>query len=98
LSCPRAHRMGDCNNSGGCITEIPQSSVYINNRLAAVEGAIGTSHDGCPLAPIHCHGAWQTANGSGSVYIENIPAVREGDIDTCGHARIAGSDDVFIGG
>jgi len=89
--------MGDCNDGGGCLTSIPQSTVYVNGKLKSVDGSIGTSHLPCPLPVIHCAGNWVTANGSSTVFVEGIPVNRQGDGDTCGHARAAGSPDVFTG-
>ena len=90
------HRMGDCNTADGCITTIPQSTVYVNKRLAVVDGSIGTSHDPCPAPPIHCSGVWVTAGGSITVFIEGIPVNGTGDVDTCGHARALGSLNVNV--
>lgn len=92
----QAHRLSDCNTGGGCVTSIPQSSVFANNLLVAVNGSIGTGHPPCPIVPIHCAGAWQTANGSSNVFINGIPVNRTGDPDTCGHSRAAGSPNVFV--
>lgn len=89
------HRMGDANTGGGVITAIPQSTVFVNGQLGSVDGAVGTSHPPCPDPSIHCAGNWVTANGSPSVFIEGIAVNRQGDGDTCGHARAAGSPDVF---
>lgn len=92
---PAVHRNSDCNSGGGCITSLPQSTVFANNLLVSVNGSIGTSHSPCPTVPIHCAGNWVTANGSPSVFAENIPVNDQGDGDTCGHSRAAGSPDVF---
>ena len=93
----RVHRMGDPNSAGGRIDMIPQGSVWTNNLLTSVDSSRGTSHPCCP-APgchIHCYHVWQTANGRRTVYAENIPINCEGDSDTCGHPRAAGSPNVF---
>lgn len=91
------HRLGDCNNAGGCITNIPQSTVFANNILVSVDGSIGTAHPPCEVpVPIHCAGAWQTTSGGPTVFAENIPVNKTGDGDTCGHARAAGSPNVFL--
>lgn len=92
---PRTHRIDapDCNDAGGCLTSTPQGSVYANDRLIAVNGAQGTSHDPCPApSPPHCAGNWSTANGGPTVFAENIPVNSAGDVDTCGHVRVAGSN------
>lgn len=92
---PAVHRMTDENDGGGAVTDIPQSTVYANGLLIAVDGSIGTSHPPCPVDPTHCAGNWVTANGSGTVKIEGIPVNRTGDADSCGHIRAAGSPTVF---
>lgn len=93
---PQAHRLGDANDAGGAITSIPQGSVFANGLLMAVDGSIGTSHLPCPKVPIHCSGAWVTAGGSSNVLINGIPANFQGNGDTCGHTRAAGSGNVNI--
>lgn len=45
----------------------------------------------------HCYHCWFTNNGSRNVFAENRPVNFEGNLDTCGHARIEGSPDVFVG-
>lgn len=95
---PPIQRMGDANESGGEITSIPQASVYADGLLVAVDGAEGTSHPPCPTDGSHCAGAWTSANGSGSVFVEGLPVNRDGDADTCGHERVGGSGTVSAGG
>lgn len=93
------HRLGDCNTAGGCLTSIPQGSVFANDLLVAVDGSIGTSHPPCPIPPIHCAGNWVTDENTTvppNVFAEGIPVNFEGNVDTCGHARAAGSPDVFV--
>ena len=34
----KAHRMGDANTGGGTITTIPQSTVFANSKVLAVNG------------------------------------------------------------
>ncbi len=92
----QVHRLGDCNGAGGCITSIPQGSVFANGILVSVDGSIGTSHPPCHWAPIHCAGAWVTTSGGPTVFAEGIPVNKIGDSDSCGHARAAGSPNVFM--
>jgi len=89
--------LGDENDGHGVITSIPQSSVFVENKLVSINGSTGTGHDGCPLIPIHCAGAWDTANGSSTVFVGGIPVNSDTDADTCGHTRVSGSTTVFIG-
>ena len=63
---------------------IPQSTVYANGKLISVNGSRGSWH-----APgIHALNAWVTANGSSTVYINNISINDQGDADSCVHARV----------
>ena len=97
---PQTHRLGDCNTAGGCVNGIPQSTVFVNNLLQVVDGSVGTSHPPCPIPVIHCQGVWVTVQNTvkepTNVFVENIPAGYQSNVDTCGHARAAGSPNVFI--
>jgi uncharacterized Zn-binding protein involved in type VI secretion len=92
----KVHRFGDVNTAGGAIDGIPQTFVYENNLLICVDGSIGTGHPPCPIPAVHCAGNWITAGGASFVVINDIPVNREGDADTCGHARSGGSDFIEI--
>lgn len=87
------HRIGDANTGGGVITTTPQTSVFVNNRLVAVNGSRGFTHGTGP----HSSGAWQTQNGSDRIFINNMPVNRSSDADSCGHSRAVGSTTVFMG-
>ena len=89
----KAHRMGDLNTGAGAITSIPQSKVFCNSKLLAVNGSKGTGHG----IGIHAVNAWDTANGSSTVNAGGIPVNKEGDADTCAHTRTGGSSNVNIG-
>ena len=90
---PKAQRNGDSNNGGGEINSIPQSTVFVNSKLVSVNGSKGTGHG----IGIHAANAWDTANGSSTVFVGGIAINRTGDADTCAHTRAGGSDDVFVG-
>ena len=90
---PKAQRNGDSNNGGGEINSIPQSTVFVNSKLVSVNGSKGTGHG----IGIHAANAWDTANGSSTVFAGGIAINRTGDADTCTHTRAGGSDDVFVG-
>ena len=90
---PKAQRNGDSNNGGGEINSIPQSTVFVNSKLVSVNGSKGTGHG----IGIHAANAWDTANGSSTVFAGGIAINRTGDADTCAHTRAGGSDDVFVG-
>ena len=90
---PKAQRNGDANTGGGVINSIPQSTVFVNSKLVSVNGSKGTGHG----IGIHAANAWDTANGSSTVFAGGIAINRTGDADTCAHTRAGGSDDVFVG-
>ena len=90
----KAHRMGDLNTGAGAITSIPQSKVFCNSKLLAVDGSKGTGHG----IGVHATNQWDTANGSSTVNAGGIPVNSETDADTCTHTRTGGSSDVNIGG
>ena len=90
---PKAQRNGDANTGGGVINSIPQSTVFVNSKLVSVNGSKGTGHG----IGIHAVNAWETDNGSETVFAGGIAINRTGDADTCAHTRAGGSDDVFVG-
>ena len=90
---PKEQRNGDANTGGGVINSIPQSTVFVNSKLVSVNGSKGTGHG----IGIHAANAWDTANGSSTVFAGGIAINRTGDADTCAHTRAGGSDDVFVG-
>ena len=90
---PKAQRNKDANTGGGVINSIPQSTVFVNSKLVSVNGSKGTGHG----IGIHAANAWDTANGSSTVFAGGIAINRTGDADTCAHTRAGGSDDVFVG-
>lgn len=94
---PAVQRVGDRNNAGGVILN-GDSSVLVNGRAIAVEGASVSPHPccgqrGCP--PTHCNAKTQAKNSG--VLVNGIALIITGDIDTCGHSRVSGSPDVTIG-
>lgn len=91
-----SHRFGDINDAGGALNDIPQSTVFTNDKLQSIDGSKGTSHPPCPTPAIHCAGNWVTDNGSSDTFVHDTPANYKGNSDTCGHIRDEGSPDVFI--
>ena len=89
----KVHRMTDRNDGGGAIDEILQKTVFANNLLVCVDGSKGTGHG----LDIHEDHAWVTQHGSRNVFAENIPVNFETNEDSCGHHRIEGSPDVYVG-
>lgn len=87
-------RLTDSNSGGGSITNTDgNSTVFANNLLVSVDGSIGSGHGKRKHKP----GAWATAGGSGSVFAHGVPVNYTGNSDTCGHARVGGSGNVFVG-
>ena len=93
---PQTHRLNDCNDGGGCVTVIPQTTIFVNNLLQVVDGSMGTGHGVDP----HCELCWVTIQNTvkepTNVFVENIPAGYRSNVDSCGHARAEGSPNVFI--
>jgi len=87
----KIQRIGDANVAGGVITSVVQPYTYINGILVSVDGSPVSPHK--PFSVPHI--APTTANGSANLFIQGIPVNREGDADTCGHARADGSPDTF---
>lgn len=90
---PQCHRIDDANYAGGVVSSSLQSTVYANNILISVDGSPVTPHP--PF--ISPHTGTVTANGSTTVFAENININRKGDADSCGHPRAEGSPNVFVG-
>jgi uncharacterized Zn-binding protein involved in type VI secretion len=90
-------RVGDKNAAGGVILN-GDATVLVNNRPVAVFGSRVTPHPccgarGCP--PVHC--AATTVSTNSTVLVNGKPIVTFGDVDTCGHARLGGSNNVIVG-
>jgi len=93
----KVQRLNDADDGGGIINSIPQSTVFANGLLVAVNGSTGTTHPPAPIDPSHNAGVWSTTNGNTTVLISGIPVNTEGNTDTCGHVRVGGSSTVLIG-
>lgn len=78
------HVMGDSNTGGGRVNSIPQSTTFLNGRLVCVDGSRGTGHK---KDPPHNPPSWRTDNGSAGIIVEGKRVNKQGDTDTCGHAR-----------
>lgn len=90
-------RVGDKNAAGGVILN-GDPSVLVNFRPVATLGSKVTPHpccgaEGCP--PVHC--AASTTSSNATVLVNGKPIVTFGDVDTCGHPRLLGSEDVIVG-
>ena len=87
-------RVGDVNTAGG-VAVSGAATVRINGRAVVLPGVSVTPHPccgrrGCP--PVHCSAV--TVGGRADIRVEGQPAIVTGDVDSCGHARAGGSEDV----
>lgn len=87
---PAIQRIGDKNTGGGAVLNVPQSSVSANNILIAINTSQVSGHG------YGKHKRPNTANGSTTVSINNKPVNKTGDLDTCGHSRASGSNNVSV--
>jgi uncharacterized Zn-binding protein involved in type VI secretion len=100
---PAAQRQGDPNTGAGFAVS-GVDSVRINGKPVVVPGTVVTPHPRKPgqyKPPIHFIGF--TSGGVSSVRAGGKPINVDGDTDICippgpTHKRIAGSNDVFVGG
>jgi uncharacterized Zn-binding protein involved in type VI secretion len=86
---PGISRVGT-DSAGGAITGILAPSVFVNGSNVACLGASITPHG---LPP---HDAAVMAGSSNTVFANNTPVCRAGDLASCGHAA-SGSSDTFAG-
>jgi len=89
---PGVVRQGDT-NSKGAPAQSGVNSVVVNNKPIVVNGTPVAKHN--PW--YNRHGGKRTANGKNNVVADNKPVNVVGNPDTCGHARVNGSNDVIIG-
>lgn len=89
------HRLGDYNSYGAPIISVNQNSVYVDNLLISVDGSKVQDH--IPSMSGFVHKNVTTTNGSNKLFIENKRVNRLNDPDSCGHVRISGSPNLYIG-
>ena len=88
-------RLGDLFGMGGIVTVPASSSVTVNGRPVALQGAIYTPHLGCtPKTPQHCFGV--IFDMPAGVTIEGQVPLTKGAKGICGHSPTTASTDVFI--
>jgi uncharacterized Zn-binding protein involved in type VI secretion len=97
---PAVQRKGDENAGTGAATG-GVASVRVNNLPIMIPAQAVTAHP--PYGrkgslTVHNNGSQKTAGGVASVRAGGRPVVVTGNKDTCGHARVGGSPDVFVGG
>jgi len=91
-------RQWDPNSAGGVGTQ-GHNNITVNGRLMMKRMSPVTPHPCCgaPRCAIHCSA--QAANpGSMTVTANGVRVLRNGDRDTCAHARVGGSYNVVCGG
>jgi uncharacterized Zn-binding protein involved in type VI secretion len=86
-------RKGDKNTTGGKI-ERGAGTVFCNNKPVALHTSTITPHD--PKRDKQPHNKAKTTEGSPTVFAENVPVLRVGSGNTCGHKIVEGSDNVFV--
>jgi len=92
-------RVGDANGAGGVITGPGSPTVRMNGRPVSLHGDSVSPHPCCGqrrCPPVHCHAT--TVGSSTTVKANGVAMVLTGDVDTCGHARAGGSDNVKVAG
>lgn len=87
-------RLGDMNSAGGR-TMSGDSSFIVDGKPVCPVGTPVSPHAPCPLIKSHCNA--KTTQGSGSFIVNGIKVTVVGNVDTCGHARVQGSDHFLIG-
>lgn len=93
---PQVVRIGDANQVGGLVID-GEATVFVNGRPIGIHTSRITPHpccgnDGCSA---HCNAT--TTTGSSTVFAGGRPVLYVGVSDTCGHSRVQGSADVFVG-
>jgi hypothetical protein len=101
---PAVQRNGDKNAGDGVATG-GVASVRVNNQPIMIPAQPVSAHPpygrslfGRRRKTVHNDGSQKTAGGVASVRAGNKPVVVTTDADTCGHARVGGSPNVFVGG
>jgi len=97
---PAAQRRGDLNAGDGA-AQGGVDSVRVNNLPIMIPAQPVTAHP--PYGrkgakTVHNDGSQKTAGGVTSVRAGGKPVVVTTNADTCGHARVGGSPNVFVGG
>jgi uncharacterized Zn-binding protein involved in type VI secretion len=97
---PAVQRDGDKNDGDG-VASGGVASVRVNNKSIMIPAQAVSAHlpyGNKGAKTIHNDGTQKTAGGVASVRAGGKPVVVTGNADTCGHLRVGGSRDVFIGG
>lgn len=93
---PSVQRMGDPNSAGGVILAgIP--NVFVNGRPIAAGFLPVSPHPCCGRKGCTIHCGPTTMPLPSRVLVSGLPVVLTGHLDTCMHARMIGSTNVFVG-
>jgi uncharacterized Zn-binding protein involved in type VI secretion len=93
---PSAVRIGDTNQAGGRVID-GALNVFVNGRPVCTHVSSVTPHACCGGKGCSAHCYAVTTAGSFTVFANNMPVVFVGVMDSCGHTRIQGSPNVFVG-
>jgi uncharacterized Zn-binding protein involved in type VI secretion len=90
---PQLSRKGDQNTTGGRIIR-GAGTVFANGIPVGLHVSDITPHApfGRPHPP---HKAAKTTEGSPTVFCENVPVLRVGSGNTCGHKIVQGSQNIY---
>jgi len=91
---PQLSRKGDRNTTGGQIMR-GANTVFCNGIPVGLHVSTITPHSPFGRRSHPPHRAAKTTDGSPTVFCENVPVLRVGSGNTCGHRIIQGSDNVF---
>lgn len=90
-------RIGDIYGKGGIVIGNSSSSVFVNGRPVALNGANFTPHFLCSSATFpHCFGVIFSMGGG--VTIEGQSPLLKGSKGTCGESVMTASSDVIVKG
>ena len=94
---PGVVRRGDTNSVGG-VAVGASSDVLVNGRGVVYPSSIVTPHPCCGGKGCNAHcAATVTGPGSSTVTVNGKRVIRQGDSDSCGHARATSSPNVICG-
>ena len=97
---PAVQRKGD-RNAGNGVASGGVASVRVNNEPIMIPAQAVSAHPPYGRrgrSTSHNDGSQKTAGGVASVRAGGKSVVVTGNADTCGHARVGGSPNVFVGG
>ena len=97
---PAVQRNSD-KNAGDGVASGGVASVRVNNLAIMIPAQAVSAHPpygNKGAKTVHNDGSQKTAGGVASVRAGNKPVVVTTNADTCGHARVGGSPNVFVGG